>query len=145
MKTLSLPARLYIGIVGAMGMACLAEGFLQHTQSMDSQRFLGFLAVALLCSTFKVSLPGIPGSMSVNFLFILIGALNFTVAETLTIGCLATAVQCLWKPRKQPKAVQVLFSIASMAVSVSAAHHFYHWMVQVSGPGHPLVLLEITA
>ena len=53
-------------------------------------RFFCYLAVAVLASGLKVQLPGIDGTMSVNFLFILLGVLELSLPETLVIGCTAT-------------------------------------------------------
>src|SRR5437867_269655 len=123
-NSLSLPTKAYIAVIVSAGMACLTVGTFR-AESADLPRFLGFLSIALLCSTLKVRLPGISGTMSVNFLFMLIGIANFSLSETLAIGCLATVAQCLWKPNSRPRPVQVLFSITSMAISIFAAYHFY--------------------
>ena len=37
-----------------------------------------------------MQLPGIDGTMSVNFLFILLGVMELSLPETLVIGCTAT-------------------------------------------------------
>ena len=63
---------------------------LAHWQSQDLMRFACYLAVALLASGLKVQLPGIDGTMSVNFFFILLGVLELSLPETLVIGCTAT-------------------------------------------------------
>ena len=73
----------------------------------------------------KVRLPGITGTMSVNFLFILIGIADFTLAETLTMGCLAILIQCIWRTRTRPKVVQVVFNIAALAITV-----FVYWKIR---------------
>ena len=144
MKSLSLPTKAYIALVVASGIACLTCAAIKG-QSDDLLGFLGFSAMALLCSTFKVRLPGISGTMSVNFLFILMGIANFSLSETLSIGCLAAVVQCTWKPKSRPKSVQVLFSTASMATSIFPAYYCYYWLKGVSPVAYPLALLGITS
>jgi PAS domain S-box-containing protein len=144
MKSLSLVTKTYISMVVATGMACLGVGAF-HAQSDDLLRFFSLLTVALLCSTFKVTLPGITGTMSVNFLFILIGIANFSFSESLAIGCLATIVQCLWKTKTPPKPVQTLFSITSMAASISGAYGFHEWVTATSWAPHPMAPLGITS
>ena len=62
-------AKAFIGMVVLAGTAILAVGSLGF-HSADPARFLGYLAVALFASILKVSLPGITGTMSVNFLFL---------------------------------------------------------------------------
>jgi hypothetical protein len=71
-----------------------------HWQSADLARFVCYLAVAVLASSLKVQLPGIDGTMSVNFLFILLGVMELSLPETLVIGCTATLVQSVWHARK---------------------------------------------
>ena len=68
--------------VAALGCFCVA---LTHWQSTDPLKFLCYLAVALLASSLKIKLPGINGTMSVNFLFILLGVLEMSFAETLVM------------------------------------------------------------
>jgi hypothetical protein len=42
--------------------------------SRDPLKFLCYLVIALVASRLKVNLPGITGTMSVNFLFLPLGA-----------------------------------------------------------------------
>ena len=46
-------------------------------------KFACYLVAALLASSLKVSLPGIEGTLSVNFLFTLLGILELSLPETL--------------------------------------------------------------
>ena len=79
---LSIQTKAFVGINVALGMVVL--GFaLFHWQSQDLMRFACYLVVAVLASGLKVQLPGIDGTMSVNFLFILLGVLELSLPETL--------------------------------------------------------------
>ena len=144
MKSLSLATKAYIALVVASGAACLTLAAIQ-AQSNDLLEFLAFAGLALLCSTFKVRLPGITGTMSVNFLFILMGIANFSLSETLSIGCLAAVVQCIWKAKSRPRPVQILFSMANMATSIFPAYYCYYGLKAVSPVAYPLALLGITS
>jgi hypothetical protein len=44
-----------------------------HWESADPGRFTVYLVLALIASTLKVRLPRVAGSLSFNFVFILIG------------------------------------------------------------------------
>ena len=70
----SLPKRaaVFILLTASLGVTILASG-IAHWQLSDPLRFACYLAVALLASGLKVTLPAIDGTMSVNFLFILFG------------------------------------------------------------------------
>ena len=85
-----------------------------HWQSQDGLRFLCYLLVAVLASGLKVQLPGIDGTMSVNFLFILLGILELSLPETLVIGCASALVQALWNTRTAPAPVKVVFNLLGM-------------------------------
>ena len=89
-------------------------------------RFFCFSAIALVGATLKVRLPTITGTMSVNFLFILIAVMDFSRAEALAVGCGATLVQCFWQSRKRIRPVQVLFNFSSIALATMASDLVYH-------------------
>jgi diguanylate cyclase (GGDEF)-like protein/putative nucleotidyltransferase with HDIG domain len=89
-------------------------------------RALCFLAVSAIASALKVTLPTITGTMSVNFLFILIGIVELDFPSTLIIGCTGSLIQCLWKSKTKPKPFQVIFNTGAMAISVATCYFVYH-------------------
>src|ERR1700687_3963455 len=95
---MSKRATLFIGMTAAVGASVFAYA-LAHWQSTGLERFLCFLIVAVVSSGLKIQIPGLDGTMSVNFLFILLGVLELSLPETLLMGCTATLVQCLWQAR----------------------------------------------
>ena len=72
---MSKRATLFIGVTAAIGVSVFAYA-LAHWQSTGLERFACYLIIAVLSSGLKIQLPGIDGTMSVNFLFILLGVLN---------------------------------------------------------------------
>jgi diguanylate cyclase (GGDEF)-like protein/putative nucleotidyltransferase with HDIG domain len=122
---MSLQAKAYVGFVVAAGLLVFGHG-VAHWQSQDLVRLVCFSAIALLGATFKVHLPAITGTMSVNFLFILIGIMDFRLAETLVVGCAATMVQCLWHSKNRVKTIQLLFNFSSIAMAIAASDLVYH-------------------
>lgn len=138
---LSLPTRLFIGITAAIGATTMAFAF-WHWQSHDLTRFLCYLFVAILASGLKVQLPGIDGTMSVNFLFILLGVMDLTLPETLVIGCAATLMQSVWHTRKGFDPVKVLFNVAGMMANASALTYLtYHWLTVRFASNKPILLM----
>src|SRR5438445_10407838 len=111
-------AKVYIGLIVALGFGLLAGCLVFRAEFPDLPRYFSYLLLAALASTLKVRLPGITGTMSVNFLFILIGVADFTLAETLTMGCAAIVIQCIWRCKRRPRMVQVLFNVAALALSI---------------------------
>ncbi|HTS38287.1 MAG TPA: HD domain-containing phosphohydrolase [Candidatus Solibacter sp.] len=138
---LSIQTKAFIGLTASFGVVVLAYA-LAHWQSQDLMRFLCYLAVAVLASGLKVQLPGIDGTMSVNFLFILLGVLELSLPETLLIGCTASLVQSVWQARKRLDPVKVLFNVAGMMANASALTYFsYHWLAVRFGSNKPILLM----
>jgi len=63
----------------------------------DAVRLL--LVVAVLASSLKIRLPGLDGTMSVNFLFILLSILELNLPETLVL-----AAPPLWRNASSERA-----------------------------------------
>src|SRR5580658_8787215 len=136
---MSLQARAYIAFVCTLGVACLlaANWEMQHPI-----RFACYLLICVVASALKVNLPGILGTMSVNFLFIIIGVLDLGAGQTLLMGSLGALVQCVWRPKKQIRPVQTVFSVMNIAVGDFGAYYTYHWpFAQRFSAGTPLLLL----
>ena len=72
---MSVPARAYVILTATIGVLIL-QRVLFESHPEDSVRFLCYLASAVLTSQLKVRLPGITGTMSVNFFFILLAMLG---------------------------------------------------------------------
>jgi putative nucleotidyltransferase with HDIG domain len=129
----------YITLVIIAGTMCLGYS-LFHWQTQDWVRYLSYCTVALIASGMKVKLPSVMGTMSMNFLFVLIGIVELSLGETLAMGCLGMLVQCAFFARTRLKIVQVSFSIASMACSIAASFAVCHASLFRS-PEAPLTLL----
>ena len=64
-------------------------------------QFFACLIASLVSSGMKVSLPAIKGTLSVNFLFILLGLSRLSLIETLTVGCFSALWQYVWKTKER--------------------------------------------
>jgi diguanylate cyclase (GGDEF)-like protein/putative nucleotidyltransferase with HDIG domain len=141
MDELSVQTKAFVGITASFGVVSLAFALL-HWQSHDLLRFTCYLAVAVLASGLKVQLPGIDGTMSVNFLFILLGVMELSLSETLVIGCTATLVQSVWQARKRLDPVKVVFNVAGMMANASALTYLsYHWLATRFSSNRPVLLM----
>ncbi len=140
---MSAQTKLFVGITVAIGFTVLCSAC-WHWHSDDLTRFLCYLAVAVLASGLKVQLPGIDGTMSVNFLFILLGVVELSLPETLVIGCSATLVQSVWQARNKLDPIKVVFNVFGMMANAGAlCYATYHRLdaVMVAKP----VLLMVAA
>src|SRR6266496_662259 len=141
-RALSLPAKLFVSLMIVAGLATLVYGAV-HQSSENIAEFICYLGIAVLASRLKVNLPGITGTLSVNFLFILIGILELSFSETLILGAIAMLAQCLYPQR--PKAIQVAFNVCAGSVSTTLAYVLYHLPAANLLVGSRPVLLGLAA
>ncbi len=134
-----MQTRAFVAVTAAAGAAVLVHASF-HWQSADLGRFICYLAVAVLASGLKVQLPSIDGTMSVNFLFILLGVMELSLPETLAIGCMASLVQSVWQTRQRLDPVKVIFNVAMMANASALTYVSYHWLAAHYGANKPLLL-----
>ena len=125
MTTKSTQANILISCMLVLGSAILIEAA-QNWSCSNPVRFVSYFVVALLSSGMKVSLPSISGTMSVAFLFTLIGVEELSLAETLLMISAATLLQCTWNVKRRPTIVQILFNISNIAVAIYLCARVFH-------------------
>src|SRR5580700_11859744 len=96
-----------------------------------STRFVCYFLLALLSSGLKVSLPGVTGTLSVSFLFILASMTELGALQTMAIGVGSALVQIYWGAKKRPLLYQVLFNLASIAIAIRFANAAMHWAIDL--------------
>jgi PAS domain S-box-containing protein len=120
-----LKARIYVGFVIALGGLALLNA-LHHWVPHEVLRYLCYLALAIPASCLKVSLPGVTGTMSVLFVFLLAGVVELELPETVVAGVLCVVAQSFWHTKSRPRAVHVFFSAANIVLAVTATYLLYH-------------------
>ena len=137
---MSTKARLYITLMALAGAMALKAG-LDPWKSDDPIRFICYFLISTLASGCKVNLPGVTGTMSVNFLFILIGVAELSLPETMSIAWAATIIQSFWKSKSRPQPVQILFNVSSVAIATMAAYYACHLPMPHAGFRLPVLLV----
>src|SRR5882724_6420988 len=118
-------AKAYIATIAVAAVAVLAVlAFRWNPENF--LRFLLFFALAMVASAMKIRLPGFKTTISINFVFILIGLTLFSFGETVLIGLGGALVQSFWKTQQRPKPVQVLFNASCLTVCTAAAFWTSH-------------------
>lgn len=117
-------AKPFVAVVCAGGLACLLLGMLPW-RSSNTLEFVCFLALTAIASALKVVLPGFEGTVSVNFVFVLVGICNMTLSETLVLGATAAIVQCYWHATKRLHLIHFLFNLSQVAIAITAAYWVY--------------------
>jgi len=141
-RGLTLHAKMFVGLIVTAGTSVLVYGAV-HQTSKNIAEFICYLGIGILASRMKVNLPGITGTMSVNFLFVLLGILELSFSETLILGCVSILVQSLYPDR--PNALQVTFNVCAGAFSTAVAYWVYHLTIFNHMIGAQALLLVLAA
>src|ERR1700691_975584 len=122
-KGLSLGTKVFVAFVIAAGTASLLQGSInQHSKNIAE--FICYLGIAILASRLRVTLPGITGTLSVNFLFILVGIAELSYSEAITLGAISMLAQTFYPNR--PGAIQLTFNVCAGSLSTAMAYLVYH-------------------
>lgn len=135
-------AKAYIATIAALATAVLAVAASQWNPE-NLKRFLLFFALAMLASAMKIRLPGFKTTISLNFVFVLIGIALFSFGETVLIGLGGALVQSLWNTQSRPKPVQVLFNAACLTVCTAAAFLTPHYLLALLGLNSLAVMMVL--
>ncbi len=120
MSRLSISAKLFLGAVAAAGVVTLGL-CMQKWACPDHALFLVLLVLTVAASLFKVRLPGMTTTMSINVPLALIALVQLGFSQAVIIGGVSSAVQCLWRARFRPKPVQVVFNVCNTMNAVGLA------------------------
>jgi diguanylate cyclase (GGDEF)-like protein/putative nucleotidyltransferase with HDIG domain len=120
---LPLAGKGFVGIIVAAGLISLLQAAV-HPSSRNIAEFICYLGVSILASRLRVTLPGITGTLSVNFLFILVAIAELSYSEALTLGAISMLAQTLYPHR--PTAIQSTFNVCAGSVSTALAYLVYH-------------------
>ncbi|MBL8212471.1 MAG: diguanylate cyclase [Bryobacterales bacterium] len=124
-------ARLYLTAMVALAVVCFLDA-IQRAEPVNPGRFVLYLGISVAASVLKVRLPGIRGTMSVNFLFLLTALVALTVTETLVIGLVSALAQTFWRPKSRPSLERTAFNVALIAIALRATYSAFH--VEQLGP-----------
>src|ERR1700730_6853875 len=124
---MSSVAKSYIALVLASGTVILFLAA-RWWSSANLKQFAALLALTLFASTLKVRIPGMAGTISPNFAFLLIALTFFTFSQAIAAALAAALVQSSWKSR--PRMVQILFNAAALVLSSAFAFTASHLIVR---------------
>jgi diguanylate cyclase (GGDEF)-like protein/putative nucleotidyltransferase with HDIG domain len=136
---MSIKTRLYIVAILAGGLTCFGLAIAEWT-CREPFHYACHLGIALFASSLKVFLPGVTGTMSVSYVFVLLSMMDFSYPETVMVACAAMVMQSLWRPKHRPKLLHVLFNSASSAIAVAVGYG-----IQPMIAGRGALLLSVAA
>ena len=114
-------AKLYSAFVIIFGGAALIVLALPW-ESHNSLSYACYLALSLIFCGVKVSLPPVSGSLPLFTVFVLLGVLEFSLPETLLLGCLGTLAYAI----ARSKAREGVLKSFTMAITISVSYAAFH-------------------
>lgn len=135
---LGVRARIFVGFVCTVGLACLAWG-LAHWSTTEPLLFGVFVVLVAIASGLKVVMPGFESTVSVSFVFFLMSIGTLSLSETLILGVTAATVQCYWKKSANLRFIHFVFNISQVSAALFATFTFYHRLMQ----GRPLTRIPL--
>jgi hypothetical protein len=130
-------AKTYISLILCSGAAVLLIAAAWWS-SASLPPFLTLLAFAAVSSTLKLRIPGLEGTLSPNFIFLLLAMLSCSFSELVAMALIAALVQSLWAA-KRPRLVQVAFSAAALVLSAIIAVQSSRFLLGSNASNSPLV------
>ena len=133
-------ARIFIAVIGLAGLAGMAVTF-RGWMPEPQLRFIVYLLLALATSGMKVAFPGVRGTISLNFVLIMLGLVELSAPQTMFLAVASGAAQTFW--HRRVKLVHLFFNTTCIACAVLAATWIYHkpWLENV--PGSELLRLTL--
>jgi signal transduction histidine kinase/CheY-like chemotaxis protein len=143
-RGLSVLAKSYLLLVWAAAATLVFLAWRDASPLMPA--ILPCLIGAIASSAFKVRLPGVTGTLSVNFVFILTAIADLPFSQVLLLGCCAAMAQSWIRSRGGTSPLQAAFNLGNMAISVAAGYAAFHSQLLTGALGRlPIQLLAGTA
>lgn len=116
--------RVFLGTTIAIGTICLWIDLVPFDTS-DTTQFLTYFVMAALAAGLRVNMPTYSGTLSINFLFVLIGLVHLTRSELVVLGGTAALIQCLLSRDRFPDPPKILFNLAVSTIAIHVASVIY--------------------
>jgi diguanylate cyclase (GGDEF)-like protein/putative nucleotidyltransferase with HDIG domain len=119
--TMSFKARAYWSATILTGTVLVAAVLSGWDFTHENLPKLGlYLAAAVLTSRLKVRLPGVFGTLSMNYVFMFLALLELQLGSAVVIALAGILAQTLLFPKQKPLWEQVLFSVLGIVLPILA-------------------------
>ncbi|MEZ5354391.1 MAG: diguanylate cyclase [Bryobacteraceae bacterium] len=134
----------YVALTALLG-AELAIISIANWTWHEPLRFLFYFLFAVATSKLKVRLPGVIGTLSVNFVFVLLAIVDLPLAQALVVSIGGSIAQVFVNATKRVQLAQVLFNPSCLALCVAMSHNVFHSeALMAMGAGQPMLLFLAT-
>jgi diguanylate cyclase (GGDEF)-like protein/putative nucleotidyltransferase with HDIG domain len=141
-KAMLTTARLFIAITILAGLVGVGLAFRGWTPEVPL-RFIVYLMIVMAGSRMKVHFPGMTGSISVNYVFTMLGLLELQLPETLLLAIFDTAAQTYWNSKCRFRLERTLFNTTCISLAVLAANWVFHQRWFLAGQDGELLRLTL--
>jgi transposase-like protein len=108
----------------ASGLAAVVAG-VTHWQSSGLGLFASILLLGAIASILKVTIAGNEGSMSMNFIFIMLAVARLGLGESLCVGVCSSLLQTFWRPKNHANPIQAVFNVSLIAALIGVSHTMF--------------------
>ncbi len=139
MKTLPLPARVFVSGVIAVGALLLVYFFPLNSFRSPDPFLLLLLVLSSITSVFKVNLPlARSGStMSVSYAVDFASLLLLGPNETMIVAAVSAWSQCTFRIKERNPLYRTFFSMGCLVITVQAAGLVYRWLTDPAAQANP--------
>ena len=137
--------KIYIYSVIGAGALLLASSLTSWSPAADLWLWALYVALAVVASVVKLRLPGMEGTYSLSFLFLLYGVAHFSLPQTLMAGCAGVVAQSVLNTKKRPSLIQVLFNAGNVIISVGACFAVARAVLAAGMAHYPSAVLAAVA
>ena len=120
-----LTARIFAYSVITIGLVILS-GALSQWRTENMVQFGFYLLFVCLSAPMKVRMPGVGGTMSVNFLFSLLAVTSLNLPQSVLINLTGVLSQLLWKRVNKLTPIHFLFNFTGSSIACCAAYLVFH-------------------
>ncbi|MBL8233098.1 MAG: diguanylate cyclase [Bryobacterales bacterium] len=122
---MSRSAKLFIGAILLFGGMAWVHAFAEMSWS-PGLRFVVFWIAALITSGWKIRIPGMQGTLSANFFYVLIGIVELSLIETMAIGSMSVLFQYVWRSQATVSVLRAAFNISNVSGAILMAYRVFH-------------------
>lgn len=131
----------YVCSTAAMSLLALLASLSSFHKLGNLYVSTAFLVVGILASMFRLRIPAIEGTYSLNFVVLLAAAPQLAVGEVLSLAAICALVQSYRGAARQPRKEQVIFNVSNLILSAGCAFAVSRLLTPVPGFLAPAIAL----
>jgi diguanylate cyclase (GGDEF)-like protein/putative nucleotidyltransferase with HDIG domain len=142
--SLSRRGRIYVGAVGLLGVATIAQSALELYFHPIGWKWLVLAVLTLISGSATVKLPSVPATISISETFVFTSVLLFgAAAGTLTVALDALVIS-LWLAWRGHPFYRIAFNVCALPAALWVGAHLFYYMADVKPLSTVTTPVEIT-